>query len=145
MLDLFLDERRRIVTHVGAIIVLLAAACLVAAGVGGQGSVMHDMFIRDDIADVLKISLLVVSAVALGFTWTFMRERGLYKGELPILVLFATVGMMLLVSAGNLTMVYVGLELLALGSYARSEEHTSELQSLMRISYAVISLKKKKN
>src|SRR3546814_5321155 len=47
-----------------------------------------------------------------------MRERGLYKGELPILVLFATVGMMLLVSAGNLTMVYVGLELLALGSYA---------------------------
>src|SRR3546814_8076226 len=34
MLDLFLDERRRIVTHVGAIIVLLAAACLVAAGVG---------------------------------------------------------------------------------------------------------------
>src|SRR3546814_19965207 len=55
MLDLFLDERRRIVTHVGAIIVLLAAACLVAAGVGGQGSVMHDMLIRDDIADVLKI------------------------------------------------------------------------------------------
>src|SRR3546814_13424817 len=47
MLDLFLDERRRIVTHVGAIIVLLAAACLVAAGVGGQGSVMHAMFIRD--------------------------------------------------------------------------------------------------
>src|SRR3546814_9721945 len=83
-------------------IVLRAAACLVAAGVGGQGSVMHDMFIRDDIADVLKISLLVVSAVALGFAWTFMRERGLYKGELPILVLFATVGMMLLVSAGNL-------------------------------------------
>src|SRR3546814_16302142 len=79
---------------------------------------MHDMFIRDDIADVLKISLLVVSAVALGFAWTFMRERGLYKGALPILVLFATVGMMLLVSAGNMTMVYVGLELLALGSYA---------------------------
>src|SRR3546814_7099550 len=124
MLDLFLDERRRIVTHVGAIVVLLAAACMVAAGTGGQGSVMHDMFIRDGIADVLKISLLVVSAVALGFTWTFMRERGLYKGELPVLVLFATVGMMLLVSA-------------------RSEEHTSELQSLMRISYAVFCLKKK--
>src|SRR3546814_1250986 len=118
MLDLFLDERRRIVTHVGAIVVLLAAACMVAAGTGGQGSVMHDMFIRDGIADVLKISLLVISAVALGFAWTFMRERGLYKGELPVLVLFATVGMMLLVSAGNLTMVYVGLALLALGSYA---------------------------
>src|SRR3546814_11172703 len=64
---------------------LRAAACLVAAGVGWDGPVMHDMVIRDDIADVLKISLLVVSAVALGFAWTFMRERGLYKGELPIL------------------------------------------------------------
>src|SRR3546814_3680682 len=73
MLDLFLDERRRIVTHVGAIVVLLAAACMIAAGTGGQGSVMHDMFIRDGIADVLKISLLVVSAVALGFAWTFMQ------------------------------------------------------------------------
>src|SRR3546814_2339786 len=31
------------------------------------------------------------------------------------------------------------------GGYVRSEEHTSELQSLMRISYAVFCLKKKKN
>src|SRR3546814_14219576 len=54
MLDLFLDERRRIVTHVGAIIVLLAAACLVAAGVGGQGSVLHDMFIRSEVRRVGK-------------------------------------------------------------------------------------------
>src|SRR3546814_10115652 len=104
------------------------------------------MFSRDGIADVLKISLLVISAVAPGLAWTFMRERGLYKGELPVLVLFATVGMMLLVSAGNLTMVYVGLELLALGSYAlvaldrRSVEHTSECQSLMSIPSSVFCL-----
>src|SRR3546814_19619937 len=46
MLDLFLDERRRLVTHVGAIVVLLAAAVLVAAGTGGRGPGMHDMIIR---------------------------------------------------------------------------------------------------
>src|SRR5690606_8157737 len=139
MLDLFLDERRRIVTHVGAIGVLLVAACLVAAGTGGQGSGMHDMFVRDGIADVLKISLLVVSAVALGFAWTFMRERGLYKGELPVLVLFANVGMMLLVSAGNLTMVYVGLELLALSSYALvAIDRDSPLSSEAAMKYFVL-------
>src|SRR3546814_19536767 len=49
MLDLFLDERRRFVTLFGAIIVLLAAACLVAAGVGGPGPVMHDMFVRKSV------------------------------------------------------------------------------------------------
>src|SRR3546814_10537495 len=38
----------------------------------------------------------------------------------------------------------LGMELADFGTYERSEEHTSELQSLMRISYAVFCLKKKK-
>ena len=139
MLDLFLDERRRIVTHACAIGVLLAAAWMVATGVGGQGAVMHDMFVRDGVADVLKVSLLLVSATALGYMWTFMRERGLYKGELPVLVLFATAGMMLLVSAGNLTMVYVGLELLALSSYALvAIDRDSPLSSEAAMKYFVL-------
>jgi len=139
MLDLFLHERRRIVTHACAIGVLLVAAWMVATGVGGQGAVMHDMFVRDGVADVLKISLLLVSATALGYMWTFMCERGLYKGELPVLVLFATAGMMLLVSAGNLTMVYVGLELLALSSYALvAIDRDSPLSSEAAMKYFVL-------
>ena len=118
MLDLFLDERRRMLTHVAAIVVLLLAAVLVMTGTGGQGTVMDGMFIRDNMADVLKAVALLVSAMSLGYMWTFLRERGLYKGEVPVLVIFATVGMMLMMSAGNLTMVYLGLELLALSSYA---------------------------
>ncbi|MEZ0471878.1 NADH-quinone oxidoreductase subunit NuoN [Luteimonas salinilitoris] len=118
MLDLFLDERHRILTHTLAIVTLLAAAGLVAAGVGGRGVVMEGLFVRDAAADMLKFVILVVSAMSLGYSWSYLRERGLYKGEVAILVLFAVVGMMLLVSAGNLTMVYLGLELLALCSYA---------------------------
>ena len=53
MLDLFLDERRRAVTQVGAIVLLLVAAGLVVAGVGGHGIVMDGMFVRDTMADVL--------------------------------------------------------------------------------------------
>nr|WP_229659117.1 NADH-quinone oxidoreductase subunit NuoN [Luteimonas terricola] len=118
MLDLFMGERRRVVTHGLAVAVLLGAAVMIALGVGGQGMVLADMFVRDTLADVLKIGILVLTAVALGYAWPFMRERGLYKGELPVLMLFATVGMMLLVSAPNLTTIYVGLELLALCQYA---------------------------
>jgi len=117
MLDLFLDERRRIVTHVLAIATLLAATALVVCGVGGQGTALGGMFVRDTAADVLKIVLLLVSALSLAYAWPFLRERGLYKGEVPVLMLFAVAGMMLLVSASNLTMVYLGLELLALCSY----------------------------
>ena len=118
MLDLFMGERRRVVTHGLAVALLLGAALMIAFGVGGHGMVLADMFVRDTAADVLKIGILLLTAVALGYAWPFMRERDLYKGELPVLMLFATVGMMLLVSAPNMTTIYVGLELLALCQYA---------------------------
>lgn len=117
MLDLFMGERRRVVTHGLAVVVLLGAAAMIVMGVGGHGMVLADMFVRDTVADVLKVCILLLTAMALGYAWPFMRERGLYKGELPVLMLFATLGMMLLVSAPNLTTIYVGLELLALCQY----------------------------
>lgn len=139
MLDLFLDERRRVVTHALAVATLLIAAALVAFGVGGQGAALGDMFIRDTAADVLKFTLLLVGALSLLYAWSFLRERGLYKGEVPVLVLFATSGMMLLVSASNLTMVYLGLELLSLCSYALvALDRDSPLASEAGIKYFVL-------
>ena len=118
MLDLFLNEKQRVVTHLLAVASLVLVAVLLIGGTGGQGAVLGGMFIRDNMADVLKIGTCVVSAIALLYAWPFLRERGLYKGEVSVLVLFAVAGMMLLISAGSLVMVYLGLELLALCSYA---------------------------
>ena len=118
MLDLFLSERQRAATHLLSIALLLVVAALVVFGVGGHGSVLSGMFVRDVVADVLKVGLAVLSALAMVYLWPYMRERGLYKGEMSILMLFAVLGMMLLVSADSLVMVYVGLEMLALCSYA---------------------------
>ncbi|MGV8943865.1 NADH-quinone oxidoreductase subunit NuoN [Thermomonas sp.] len=118
MLDLFMSEQQRVVTHVLAIASLIVVALMVIMGVGGQGTVLSGMFIRDNMADVLKIGACLVSALALVYAWPYLRERGLYKGEVPVLMLFAVAGMMLLISAGSLVMVYLGLELLALCSYA---------------------------
>ncbi|MEO5628821.1 MAG: NADH-quinone oxidoreductase subunit NuoN [Thermomonas sp.] len=118
MLDLFLKEQQRVITHVLAIASLVVVAVMVIMGVGGQGTVLSGMFIRDDMADVLKVGACLVSAMALVYAWPFLRERGLYKGEVPVLVMFAVAGMMLLISAGSLVMVYLGLEMLALCSYA---------------------------
>ena len=79
---------------------------------------LNGMFIRDDVADVLKIAICAISALSLVYTWSYLRERNLYKGEVPVLMLFAVSGMLLLVSAGSLVMVYLGLEMLSLCSYA---------------------------
>ena len=118
MLDLFLSEKQRVLTHALAIASLLLVGVLIIAGVGGQGTVLSGMFVRDNMADVLKVGVCFVSAIALVYTWPYLRERGLYKGEVAVLILFAVAGMMLLISAGSLVMVYLGLELLALCSYA---------------------------
>src|SRR5690606_737823 len=64
------------------------------------------------------IALCLVGVLSMVFVWPYLRDRGLWQGEVAVLMLFATVGMMLLVSAGTLVMVYVGLEMLALCSYA---------------------------
>ena len=117
MLDLFLEDSRRVVTHTLGLVVLGVVLAMIATGVGGHGTVFSGMFVRDVMADVSKVVILLVSALSLLYAWPYLRERNLYKGELPVLVLLATAGMMMMVSAGNLLMVYLGLELLALCSY----------------------------
>src|SRR5688572_17084788 len=139
MLDLFLDERRRVVTHVLSVATLVIVAAMIAGGIGGQGIVLNGMFIRDIAADVLKLFACIVSALSLVYAWPFVRERGLYKGEVPVLMLFATGGMMLMISAGSLVMVYLGLEMLALCQYALvAIDRDSPLASEAAIKYFVL-------
>ena len=139
MLDLFLGESRRIVTHLLAIGLLLATAWLAAAGIGGHGTVLGGMFVRDDMADVLKAGACLLTALALVYAWPFLRQRGLYQGEVAVLMLFAVAGMMLLISAGNLVMVYLGLEMLALCSYALvAIDRDSPVASEAAIKYFVL-------
>ncbi|MEO6104452.1 MAG: NADH-quinone oxidoreductase subunit NuoN [Pseudoxanthomonas sp.] len=118
MLDLFLDANRRAITQLFALALLAVVMAMIISGAGGQGTVFHGMFVRDVMADVSKVVILLTSALSLVYAWPYLRERNLYPGEVPVLILFATAGMMMLVSAGNLVMIYLGLELLALCSYA---------------------------
>ena len=139
LLDLFVSERQRGIVHVLAIATLIAVAGMLALHVGGQGTVLNGMFIRDTMADVLKWVACVVSALAMVYAWSFLRERGLYKGEVAVLMLFSVAGMMLLISAGNLVMVYLGLEMLALCSYALvAIDRDSPLASEAAMKYFVL-------
>jgi len=141
MLDLFVSDARRGITHVLSVLVLVLIAAMIATGVGAgdEASALSGMFVRDTMADVLKVGACVVSAIALLFIWPDLRERGIYKGEVSVLVLFAVLGMMLLISAGSLVMVYLGLELLALSSYALvAIDRDNPLASEAAIKYFVL-------
>lgn len=118
MLDLFISNRNKVWTHFISVAILAVVLMLLVGGVGGQGEVFQGMFVRDTAADVMKTVIVLVSGLSLLYGWSYLRERNLYQGEIAVLILFATAGMMILVSAGTLLMVYLGLELLALCSYA---------------------------
>lgn len=141
MLDLFLKDSQKIVTHALSVVSMLVVAGLLLAGVGSgeQTSVLNDMFVRDTMADVLKVSICVISAIALLFVWPYFRDRNMYKGEISVLVMFSALGMMLLTSAGSLIMVYLGLEMLALSSYALvAVDRDSPLASEAAMKYFVL-------
>ena len=118
IIDLFIGERHKVWTHFLSVLALVVVLAMLATGSGGQGVVLNGMFVRDNAADLMKLAIVLMSTLTLVFGWSYLRERALYKGEIPVLVLFATAGMMMMVSAGSLLMVYLGLELLALCSYA---------------------------
>lgn len=139
ILDLFISNRNKIVTHLFSIAALAVVLFMLATGVGGQGEVFHGMFVRDTAADVMKTVIVLLSGLSLVYGWSYLRERNLYQGEIPVLMLFGTAGMMILVSAGSLLMVYLGLELLALCSYALvASNRDSGLASEAAMKYIVL-------
>ncbi len=121
MTDLFVSRERRGLIHFLALAILAAAAVLTLRGVPGVAlptRVFEGAFVRDGAGDLLKLFIYLMTAIAFIYARPYLKDHKLFKGEFYLLCLFAVLGMMLLVSAGNLIMVYLGLELLALSSYA---------------------------
>ena len=118
MVDLFLSPQRRGLTHFLALLVLVAAAVLTVRDLAtGQSFAFAGFFVRDVAGDVLKLGIFGTTALVLVYAKPYLQDRDLFKGEFYALVLFAVLGMMLMVSAAGLVTLYLGLELLALSSY----------------------------
>lgn len=140
--DLFLSQERRGFIHFLALAILAVAAVLTLRGVPGVPlpvRVFSDTFQRDAVGDLLKLFIYLMTALAFVYAKPYLKDRNLFKGEFYMLCLFAVLGMMLLVSAGNLTVVYLGLELLALSSYALvAFDRDNRLASEAAIKYFVL-------
>jgi NADH-quinone oxidoreductase subunit N len=118
MVDLFLSPQRRALTHFLALLILVAAAVLTVRDMASvQTFAFGNLFVRDVASDVLKLGMYGVLALVFIYAKPFLQDRDLFKGEFYALVLFALLGMMLMVSAGGLVTLYLGLELLALSAY----------------------------
>ncbi|RLL71870.1 NADH-quinone oxidoreductase subunit NuoN [Paenirhodobacter hankyongi] len=102
-------------------------------GVSGSGArdAFGGLFIDDPFARFSKVAILFSAAAILAMSADYLVRRGLLRFEFPILVVLATIGMMMMVSAGDLMSLYLGLELMSLSLYVvaalrRDSERSSE-------------------
>lgn len=113
-----------------ALLGLLAAAVLtvLTAGLGTDGLV-GDLYFQDPMGDVLKLVTYLAAMATFIYSRVYQRDRGLLRGEYYALGLFAVLGMMVLISAGSLLTLYLGLELLSLSLYAMVALHRDSLSA----------------
>ncbi len=119
--DLFISDERRGLTHLLAVLTLVFATILTLPVMLLAGEVEYAFsgtFIRDRFGDILKVFSYVILTGVFVYAKHYLRRFGLFKGEFYTLSLFALLGVMVMISAANLITVYLGLELLALSTYA---------------------------
>jgi NADH-quinone oxidoreductase subunit N len=108
------------------LIILVGAVVLLrpATGVTFGGS-----FVADGFARFMKLAALVGSGVALVMSIDYFRTEKAYRFEYPILIVLSTLGMMMMISAGDLIALYMGLELMSLALYVVAAIHRDSVRS----------------
>lgn len=141
LMDVFLRDDQKGLTHWLAIAIAAVAIWLVIGnGQSDVASAFGGMYLNDGMATVLKVFILLSTILVFIYARPYLKQRNLHVGEFYSLTLFASIGAMFLVSAGNLVTVYVGLQLLALCSYTLvALNRESPLSSEAAMKYFVLS------
>ena len=109
---------------------LFVVAALVTPGVFGPGGVGFDgLFIADSFAAFSKILIYIAAGVSLIAASSWFARDGVFKTEYPVLILLSSVGMGMMVSAGDLLTLYVGLELQSLAAYVLASFQRKDVRS----------------
>ena len=128
-LDLTVLRRRTLPNRLAVLAALACAGCVVAIAwiVGSQTSVSNEMLALTPLTQLLKIVLLALTFVVavLSINTRFSK----HVGEYFALLLFATSGLMLLVSSQNLLVIFLALELLSIPVYVLTAFNKSSLSS----------------
>jgi NADH-quinone oxidoreductase subunit N len=118
MIDLLLDDARRHWSYGFTLLALAGTAAVALAGGPETRHAFDAMFVVDPLARVLKVFVCVSVGAMLVYGRAYCRERALFRGELFVLSLTATLGMMVMISASHFLTLYLGLELMSLSLYS---------------------------
>jgi NADH-quinone oxidoreductase subunit N len=109
-------ERSTRALEIAALALLALALVLVLRG-EGRVVTFNGAFVADGFARFMKVLTLIGAAAAIVLSADVLRRDGAMRFEFPVLIVLATVGMMMMISANDLIGLYVGLELQSLALY----------------------------
>src|SRR6476660_7526689 len=118
LIDLFIPDDRRHVSYWLTQLALLLATCVTLTTLrldsirGYHGLVVDDM-----LADFLRIACFVSVSLMLFYSRGYLAARGLFRGDVFVLTLFALLGMQVMITGANFLTLYLGLELMSLSLY----------------------------
>ncbi len=95
----------------------------------------NGMYVADALGHLLKLCSYIAIAVTLVYARGYARDRDLHRGEFYSLTLFSLLGQMIMISANNLLVVYLGLELMSLSLYALAalrRDHAQSTEAAMK-------------
>ncbi|MCO5106644.1 MAG: NADH-quinone oxidoreductase subunit NuoN [Burkholderiaceae bacterium] len=119
LVDVLVPARRRIPTSALALLAILAPLAATLWQIGSPTRyAFSNMYVADGLSHLLKLCAYVAVAATLVYGGRYTRDRGLDRGEFHVLALLSLLGQMVMISANNLLVVYLGLELLSLSLYA---------------------------
>jgi NADH-quinone oxidoreductase subunit N len=97
---------------------LAGALLLTVVNDGPRQLAFEGQFVADSFGSLLKIFIYLVTSAVLLYSRDYLTDRGLFTSEFHVLILFAVLGMMVMVSANHFIALYLGLELMSLSIYA---------------------------
>jgi NADH-quinone oxidoreductase subunit N len=119
LVDVFLRQEQRGVTYILSMLALVGAALVSMISMIQEPVVTFSgSFVSDPAGGVLKLVAYIVVALVFVYSRNYLEERDLFKGEFFVLSLFGLLGIMVMISANSMLIMYLGLELLSLSLYA---------------------------
>ncbi len=128
LLGVFLGDRHFRKVAWLCVLALIGAILLTAWG-AGNGTAFDGAFVVDAFARFAKILVFAAAAIAIPMALDYAEREGMARCEMPVLILLASLGMGMMISANDLIALYVGLELQSLSLYVLAAMQRSNLRS----------------
>ena len=139
MIGVFIKNSFNIVFNLSSLIIIFTVA-IILNNSNNEVKIFLDSFTRDAFSNYFKILILISSLFVLNSSKNFIVENKLDKFEYPIIILLSILGMFFMVSANDLILFYLGLELQSLSLYILASIDRDNLRSTESgIKYFVLS------